>query len=123
MPPELTVEEEWYKMITEGESINRHLYHLYGLLPSNPCGKLCASPFKGWGGFIMLLLGRDQSKYNQRFCQSCEILSSLVAPKCFDHAVRRCAWFNKTGRANERAGVQPLDQSFLYGSHSHPGTN
>ena len=73
MPTELTAEEEWYKMLTEGESINRHLYHLYGLLPSNPRCKLCASPFKGWGGFIMHLLGRDQSKYNPRFCQSCEI--------------------------------------------------
>lgn len=73
MSTELTAEEEWYKMLTEGEPINRHLYHLYGLLPSNPRCKLCASPFKGWGGFIMHLLGRDQSKYNPRFCQSCEI--------------------------------------------------
>jgi len=73
MPTELTAEEEWYKMLTEGEPINRHLYHLYGWLPSNPRCKLCASPFKGWGGFIMHLLGRDQSKYNPRFCQSCEI--------------------------------------------------
>jgi adenylate cyclase len=66
------VEEEWYKMLTEGEPINRRLYHFYGLLPSDPRCKLCAAPFKGWGGFIMHLLGRDQSKYNPRFCQPCE---------------------------------------------------
>jgi adenylate cyclase len=72
MPTETTVEEEWYKLLTEGESINRHLYHLYGLLPSDPRCKLCAAPFKGWGGFLMRLLGRDQSKYNPRFCQPCE---------------------------------------------------
>ncbi len=72
MPTEPTTEEEWYKMLTEGEPINRHLYHLYGLLPSDPRCKLCASPFKGWGGFLMHLLGRDQSKYNPRFCQACE---------------------------------------------------
>lgn len=72
MPTEPTPEEEWYKMLTEGEPINRHLYHLYGLLPSDPRCKLCAAPFKGWGGFIMHLLGRDQSKYNPRFCQPCE---------------------------------------------------
>ena len=72
MPTEPTVEEEWYKMLTEGEPINRHLYHFYGLLPSDPRCKLCAAPFKGWGGFIMHLLGRDQSKYNPRFCQPCE---------------------------------------------------
>jgi adenylate cyclase len=72
MPTEPTVEEQWYKMLTEGEPINRHLYHLYGLLPTNPRCKLCAAPFKGWGGFLMHLIGRDQSKYNPRFCQPCE---------------------------------------------------
>jgi adenylate cyclase len=72
MPTETTVEEEWYKMLTEGEPIPRHLYHLYGLLPSDPRCKLCAAPFKGWGGFLMHLLGRDRSKYNPRFCQPCE---------------------------------------------------
>jgi adenylate cyclase len=72
MPTEPTIEEQWYKMLTEGEPINRHLYHLYGLLPSSPRCKLCAAPFKGWGGFLMHLLGRDQSKYNPHFCQPCE---------------------------------------------------
>ncbi|MDQ3007241.1 MAG: adenylate/guanylate cyclase domain-containing protein [Chloroflexota bacterium] len=72
MPTEQTLEEQWYQMLTEGEPINRHLYHLYGLLPSNPRCKMCAAPFKGWGGFIMHLIGRDQSKYNPRFCQPCE---------------------------------------------------
>ena len=72
MSTEPTLEEEWYKMLTEGEPISRRLYHLYGLLPSDPRCKLCGSPFKGWGGFIMHLMGRDQSKYNPRFCQPCE---------------------------------------------------
>lgn len=72
MPTDPTIEEEWYKMLTEGESINRHLYHLYGLLPSDPRCKLCAAPFKGVGGFLMRLIGRDQSKYNPRFCIPCE---------------------------------------------------
>jgi adenylate cyclase len=72
MPDESTNEQDWYKFLTEGELINRHIYHLNGLLPSDPRCKLCASPFKGWGGFIMHLLGKDQSKYNPRFCQPCE---------------------------------------------------
>ena len=72
MPTEPTVEEQWYKMLTEGESINRHLYHLYGLIPSDPRCKLCAAPFKGVGGALMRLIGRDQSKYNPRFCIPCE---------------------------------------------------
>jgi adenylate cyclase len=73
MPAELTPEEEWYKMLTEGEPVPRRIYHLHGLLPSDPRCKLCGSPFKGWGGFIMHLMGRDQSRYNPRFCQKCEI--------------------------------------------------
>jgi adenylate cyclase len=72
MPTEPTVEEQWYKMLTEGETISRYRYHLLGLLPSDPRCKMCAAPFKGWGGFIMHLVGRDQSKYNPRFCQPCE---------------------------------------------------
>ena len=72
MPTEQTIEEEWYKMLTEGEPVPRHIYHFLGLLPSDPRCKMCAAPFKGWGGFIMHLLGRDQSKYNPRFCMPCE---------------------------------------------------
>jgi len=73
MPTEPTLEEQWYKMLTEGEPIPRHLYHLNGLLPSDPRCKLCAAPFKSWGGFIMHLLGRDQSRYNPRFCEKCQV--------------------------------------------------
>ena len=67
-----STEEKWRKMLTEGEPINRHVYHLFGLLPSNPRCKLCAAPFKSWGGALMRLIGREQSEYNPRFCQPCE---------------------------------------------------
>jgi adenylate cyclase len=73
MPTELTPEQEWYKMLTEGEPVPRRIYHLHGLLPSDPRCKLCGSPFKGWGGFIMHLLGRDPSRYNPRFCVKCQV--------------------------------------------------
>jgi adenylate cyclase len=73
MPAERTPEEEWYRMLTEGEPVPRRLYHLHGLLPSDPRCKLCGSPFKGWGGFIMHLMGRDQSRYNPRFCEKCKV--------------------------------------------------
>lgn len=73
MPTELTPEEEWYKMLTEGEPIPRPIYHLLGFLPSDPRCKMCGSPFKGWGGFIMHLMGRDQSRYNPRFCEKCKV--------------------------------------------------
>lgn len=73
MPPEPTLEEQWYRMLTEGEPLPRRIYHLHGLLPSDPRCKLCGSPFKGWGGLIMHLLGRDQSRYNPRFCEKCKV--------------------------------------------------
>lgn len=73
MPTERTIEEEWYEMLTEGEPVPRHVYHFLGLLPSDPRCKLCAAPFKGWGGFLMHLLGRDQSRYNPRFCEKCKV--------------------------------------------------
>ncbi len=72
MPKEMTIEEEWYKMLTEGEAIPHHLHHLMGLLPSSPRCKICNAPFKGWGGFVMHLMGRDQSRYNPRYCEPCE---------------------------------------------------
>jgi adenylate cyclase len=59
--------------LTEGEPIPRHIYHFLGLLPSDPRCKLCAAPFKSWGGFVMHLLGRDQSRYNPRFCEKCKV--------------------------------------------------
>lgn len=73
MSTERTAEEEWYKMLTEGEPVPRHIYHLHGLLPTDPRCKLCGSPFKGIGGFLMHLMGRDQSRYNPRFCEKCKV--------------------------------------------------
>ena len=73
MPKEQTLEDEWYRILTEGEPVPRHIYHLLGLLPSAPRCKLCAAPFRSWGGFLMHLLGRDQSRYNPRFCEKCKV--------------------------------------------------
>jgi len=72
MPDKVPAEQDWYKFLTEGETLPRHFHHLMGLLPSSPRCKLCNSPFKGWGGFLMHLAGRDQSRYNPRYCEKCE---------------------------------------------------
>ena len=72
MPEKRTPEEEWYLTLTQGEHIPHHIRRLFGLLPSSPRCKLCNSPFKGWGGFLMHLIGRDQSRYNPRYCEACE---------------------------------------------------
>jgi len=72
VPTKRTVEEEWFQMLTQGENVPHHLRHIMGWLPSSPRCKMCNSPFKGWGGFIMHLMGRDQSRFNPRYCQPCE---------------------------------------------------
>jgi adenylate cyclase len=71
MPDEKSIQELWYQRLTEGEPGVRRFRHLMRLLPSSPRCKLCASPFKGWGGFLMHLAGRDQSRYNPRYCEPC----------------------------------------------------
>jgi adenylate cyclase len=72
VPDESKDGQDWYKFLTEGEVVPRHFLHFMALLPSSPRCKLCNSPFKGWGGFLMHLLGRDQSRYNPRYCQKCD---------------------------------------------------
>jgi len=72
MPNEKSIEEEWHEMLTKLEPNRSHIYHLFGLLPSSPRCKLCAAPFKSWGGVLMRMIGRQQSKYNPRFCVPCE---------------------------------------------------
>ena len=76
MPTEPTVEEQWYRMLTEGETIPRHLHHLQGLLPSSPRCKMCNAPFKGWGGILMRMMGRFQSTNYRRVCHDCRIISA-----------------------------------------------
>jgi adenylate cyclase len=72
MPTKQTIEEEWYRELTTGENVPRYRRRLMSLLPSSPRCKLCNAPFKGWGGFLMHLLGRDQSRLNPRYCANCE---------------------------------------------------
>ena len=67
-----TNEDKWYRMLTEGETMPRQVRHFLGLLPSNPRCKMCNSPFRGVGGILMNMVGREQSRFNPRFCQSCE---------------------------------------------------
>jgi adenylate cyclase len=73
VPTNRTLEEEWYQTLTQGEHVPHRFRRLMSLLPSSPRCKMCNSPFKGWGGFIMHLMGRDQSRFNPRYCEPCEV--------------------------------------------------
>jgi adenylate cyclase len=70
--PETTSEQEWYRLLTDGEAVSRLSRRLQALLPSSPRCKLCAGPFKGLGGALMHIMGRDQSRFNPRFCAKCD---------------------------------------------------
>jgi adenylate cyclase len=72
MPDKPTPEEEWYRLLTEGEHIPHNLRRMMRMLPSGPRCKMCNAPFRGWGGLIMQMMGREQSRYNPRYCQPCE---------------------------------------------------
>jgi len=72
MPPEATPEQEWHRFLNEGEAVSRSSRRFQAWLPSSPRCKLCAAPFKGWGGAVMHMMGRDQSRYNPRFCAKCD---------------------------------------------------
>lgn len=72
MPAKRTPEEEWYLLLTQGENVPHRLRHLMRLLPSSPRCKLCNAPFRGPGGFLMQIVGREQSRFNPRYCLPCE---------------------------------------------------
>jgi len=46
--------------------------HGLALIPSSPRCLWCNAPFRGPGGLLMKMIGRDQSNYNPSICQSCE---------------------------------------------------
>jgi len=72
MPTDPTVDQQWYRTLTEGENIPHTLRHVLGMLPASPRCKMCNAPFKGWGSALMRMAGRGQSRYNPRFCSPCE---------------------------------------------------
>ena len=76
MPEEHAMDEEWYRLLNEGDPGIQRYYNLLRLLPSSPRCKLCAAPFRGPGGLLMRWMGREQSRYNPRYCEAC---------KTFDH--------------------------------------
>jgi len=48
-----TVDEMWYKNLTEGNIRMRRNRHIYGMLPSNPRCVNCHRPFAGIGGALL----------------------------------------------------------------------
>ena len=67
-----TVDEMWYKLLTEGNVRWKHLRHIFGRLPSNPRCVNCHRPFAGIGGALLRITqGVHKSAKNPRFCAGC----------------------------------------------------
>jgi len=67
-----TVDEMWFKLLTEGNVRTRRYRPLYSRLPSNPRCVNCHRPFAGVGGALLRLLqGVYRSDKNPRFCSAC----------------------------------------------------
>lgn len=69
-----SVDEMWYKMLTEGDPMTRRGRHLHSLIPSNPRCVSCHTPFGGVGGTLARIgiYGSRPSPKNPRFCTACD---------------------------------------------------
>ena len=72
-----TVDEMWYKNLTEGNIRLKQYRHMYGMFPSNPRCVNCHRPFAGIGGALFRnLQGVHKSDKNPRFCAGCHSFTS-----------------------------------------------
>jgi adenylate cyclase len=72
-----TVDEMWFKLLTEGNLRIRRYRPLYSRLPSNPRCANCHRPFEGIGGVLLRVFqGVQRSDKNPRFCAACHSFTS-----------------------------------------------
>jgi adenylate cyclase len=72
-----TVDEMWFKLLTEGNERMRRYRPIYGRLPSNPRCVNCHRPFEGIGGaLVRSLQGVQKSDKNPRYCAGCHSFTS-----------------------------------------------
>jgi adenylate cyclase len=67
-----TIDEMWFKLLTEGNVRIRRYRPIYGRLPSNPRCANCHRPFAGVGGALLRRFqGVEKSDKNPRYCSGC----------------------------------------------------
>jgi adenylate cyclase len=72
-----TVDEMWFKLLTEGNQRIRRYRPIYGWMPSNPRCVHCHRPFAGIGGALLRTLqGVHKSDKNPRYCAGCYSFTS-----------------------------------------------
>jgi adenylate cyclase len=72
-----TVDEMWFKLLTEGNIRIRRNRPIYSRLPSNPRCINCHRPFAGIGGTLLRVFqGVRKSNKNPRYCAACHSFTS-----------------------------------------------
>lgn len=74
-----TVDEMWYKHLTEGNIRTKHWRHLFGMFPSNPRCVNCHTPFAGIGSALLHLVRGPValcSVKNPRYCTGCHFFTT-----------------------------------------------
>ena len=74
-----TVDEMWYKHLTEGNVRTKQWRHLFGMLPSNPRCVNCHTPFAGIGSALLRLVRGPvalRSIKNPRYCTGCHFFTT-----------------------------------------------
>jgi adenylate cyclase len=72
-----TVDEMWFKLLTEGNFRIRRYRPIYSRLPSNPRCANCHRPFAGIGGALLRVFqGVQKSTKNPRYCAGCHSFTS-----------------------------------------------
>ena len=72
-----TVDEMWYRILTEGNTRIKHYRSIYGQLPSNPRCVNCHRPFAGIGGALLRVIQKThKSDKNPRFCAACHAFTT-----------------------------------------------
>ena len=74
-----TVDEMWYKHLTEGNIRTKQWRHLFGMLPSNPRCVNCHTPFAGIGSALLHLARGPvalRSVKNPRYCTGCHFFTT-----------------------------------------------
>jgi adenylate cyclase len=73
-----SVDEMWYKLLSEGDPLTKRDRRINAFIPSNPRCVYCYTPFGGFGGALARkgIYFSRQSPKNPRFCTACDLFNT-----------------------------------------------
>jgi adenylate cyclase len=70
--PDVRNEEFWRDYLSHPDSMQQIGRRVFSRIPASPRCQLCAAPFKGTGGRLMKLIGKEPSAGNPNMCNTCQ---------------------------------------------------